>query len=94
MMMMPKKKNIASMIISKMQNPMGEMSEEITEKEGTEDFSLGQEAAAEDILAAIETKNVKLLVQAMKDLHFMIDDEKEAEEGENGNDIESNEGIG
>lgn len=97
-MMMPKKKNVASIIVSKMVNHdpiVGESeSEEIKKKEGTQDFEPGLEAACEDILVAIETKNIKLLMAALEDHHRLLDDKIDAEEGENDDYSSSNEGIG
>ena len=52
------------------------------------DYEMGLEACAEEMLKAFETKNVKALVQAMKDFHAMYDEEnempEESEEMENG----------
>lgn len=56
---------------------------ESMEEKGASDYEIGLEACAEDMLKAFETKNVKALVQAMKDFHAMYDEENEEKE-ENG----------
>lgn len=82
-----RKKNVAAIIISKMK-PNGEMESETKKapetEEGTRsDYSMGMESAAEEIIAAVETKDAKKLVNAAKALVSMIKDEHEDDERSN-----------
>jgi hypothetical protein len=78
MLMNPKK--TATLIISKLNKPY-DGKEPMNEAEGPEqDYSYGLEACAEDMLKAIESKNVKALVEVMKQFHGLIDEMREMEE--------------
>lgn len=52
----------------------------IEKPEVESDYSPGKEAAAEDIMKAIESKDAKLLVSAFEDLFAMCSDEHEGSE--------------
>lgn len=80
-MISPDKKNLASLIVE------GPKTEKVSDNET--DYSAGYEAAGQDIAQAIEKKDLKLLVQGLKDLFDMFMDEhcdegKEIEEDESG----------
>ncbi len=74
-MLLPPKK-ITSIIMDRMSMPEGEKIEESATSE--RDYDIALEAACDDILTAVETKNVKLLMSAMKDFHSIYDEEMEA----------------
>ena len=52
------------------------------EDEGSEFYAEALKAAAEKILEAIKSSNISDLVDAMKNFHYVCDDEKEEEESE------------
>ena len=72
--MMGEPKKIATMIVAKPKV------EEVSDNET--DYSAGMDAAAKDIAQAIEQKDSKLLVSAIKDLFTMLMDEHERGESE------------
>lgn len=67
--MMGGEKKIASMIVA------GPKIEKVSDNET--DYTAGMEAAGQDIAQAIEKKDVKLLVSAIKDIFTMLMDEYE-----------------
>ncbi len=77
--MLPGKNKIATMIVERMSGPkpMGEKVEDSASS--LSDYDMALESACEDILSAIETKNIKLLMGAMKDFHSIYDEEMEAQ---------------
>lgn len=72
--MLPMNKKMASLIVE------GGMNKE--QPEVVSDGSVGLEAAAEQIVKAIESKDKKMLVSAMKGFVMMCMDEYEMTEGE------------
>lgn len=79
MLMKPDKKKLAGMIIGMSKPEM----EPVPEKDGAEqDDSVGHKAATEEILQAIESKDVSMLMEALKSFIEMCkhsEDEKPEE---------------
>jgi hypothetical protein len=81
MMMSDKKKGMATIILSKMGKPSEEMSEVPKNDIGDElDQSAGKDAAAEEILQAVESKDPKALKSALQSMIDMCMNESEDEE--------------
>lgn len=80
MLMQPDKKKMAALIIAKA-GPKGEEMKEAPQVDGAEqDNSIAEESAAEDLMAAIEQKDVKQIVSAFKALMEICDNgESESE---------------
>jgi len=78
MLMKDDKKKMASIIVGKMDKP----DEEMEPKEGAiPDDSVALESAAEELLQAVESKSPKAVVEAMKSLMDLMDqDEPSMEE--------------
>lgn len=79
------KKKMAALIISKAAGPANakEQLDEPVVKEGAEqDDSIGMESAAEDLMQAIEQKNAKGIVAAIKDLYAMCESNEPEEDNE------------
>ena len=83
--MMGGDKKIASMIVAK-----GPETKEISDNET--DYSAGYEAAGKDIAEAIEKKDVKLLIEGLKDMMTMFMDEHESGPKEEKEEDEKTEG--
>jgi len=79
-MLQPKK--TAALIIASMK-PSNKQESASEEKAENNEYDMGLESSADDILTAISSKDVKLLVQALKDFHLLCDDMIEEEEQEN-----------
>lgn len=78
-LMLPSKNKIATIIVDKMSGPKPKGEEIEANAQSTSDYDMALESACEDILSAIETKNLKLLLGAMKDFHSIYDEEMEAQ---------------
>lgn len=73
--MMQDKKKAVSVLIARMKKPSEEVSK-APEKDGVEqDSSMGLESAADEIMSAVESKNPKALVSALKSFMEMCDNE-------------------
>lgn len=73
MLMQPDKKKMAALIIAKA-GPKGEEMKEAPQVDGAEqDNSIAEESAAEDVIAALESKDPKALVSAFKALMEICD---------------------
>lgn len=82
MLMQPDKKKMASLIIASA-GPKGEKMEEAPQKDGAEqDNSIAEESAAEDVMAALESKDPKALVSAFKALMEICDMQEDSAEQE------------
>ena len=78
------KKRIASLIISKREGDSEEIQKApMTEEKVTSDYDMGMETAAEELLSAVESKSASSIVDAMKSLITMINDEHEDMERSN-----------
>lgn len=76
----PKKKGIA-MIIAKMKGPKMEESV-VPEGEAMQDDSIALESAAEEVLAAVEKKDAKMLKEALMSMIDMCSSKAEESEDE------------
>jgi hypothetical protein len=80
-MFMSDKKKPAALIIAKMRSGKESMPEKAEQNEmGDEVDNMGIESAAEELLAAIEAKSPKAIVEAMKSMMEMMDSEEEMPE--------------
>lgn len=77
MLMKPDKKKMAAMIVASNKSVP-----EMAEPEEMSDNSMAEEAAAEDLLAAIEQKSAKGIVDAIKTIMDIIEPESEPAESE------------
>jgi hypothetical protein len=77
--MMPQKKKMASTILDDIEN--GEMKKK---PDIQVDADMGLEAAAQDCISAVEKKDPKALVSAMRNLFSMLESENEMAEGPEG----------
>lgn len=76
-MIMPDKKKAVSVLIARMKQPKEEQVSKAPEKDGVEqDSSIGLESAADEIMSAVESKNAKALVEALKSFMEMCDSEQ------------------
>jgi hypothetical protein len=82
-MMMDDKKKIASIIVAKAKpNGMDEVVDEIMPGEPMNDKSMALEDAASMIMSAIEKKDAKAMVSALKDFIDMCDEMEDMSEME------------
>lgn len=81
MLMKEKKKGLA-LIIAKMKGPKMEETSVVGPEEAMQDKSIAMDSCAEEILAAIERKDSKMLSEALKAFADMVkeDDSQESED--------------
>ena len=80
--MQPDKKKMASLIIAS-SGPKKDEMQESPQKDGAEqDNSIAEESAAEDVMAALESKDPKALVSAFKALMEICDMQEDSAEQE------------
>lgn len=83
MMMLPDKKKMASIIVAKAKpGGMDEIVDEVMPGEAIDDKSMALEDAASMIMSAMEKKDAKMMVSALKDFMDMCesDDSYESDE--------------
>jgi hypothetical protein len=77
----PKKKGIA-LIISKMKGPSESEDKMMPEGEPMDDKAIALDSAAEEVLAAIERKDARMLRESLVALMEMAEEESESDEME------------
>jgi hypothetical protein len=82
MLMQPDKKKMASLIIASAGPKKDEIQEAPTKDGAEQDNSIAEQSAAEDVMAAIESKDPKALVSAFKALMEICDSQEDSAEQE------------